>query len=81
MVDTRGIRKCPICEERCHVNQMEEGIRSHVPEIETIMVCVECYDEWRTSPEYDHLRPDYSVQEAQEIKKKREFYQKNRIWF
>lgn len=80
-MEFRGATTCPICEERCHDSQLKEVVRARVPERRTIEVCVDCYDEWRTSPEYEDLRPDYSVQEAREIDRKREFYAENRLWF
>lgn len=80
-MDARGARKCPICGDWCYPSQMKEGVKSRVPEIETIEVCVECHDDWRTDPEYAHLRPDYSPDEAEQIRQRREFNREHRIFF
>lgn len=78
-MELKGVRQCPICEDRCYESQVKEVERSRIPKIRTIHVCLDCYEDWRTEPEYEHLRPDYSHQEAEEIKRKREHIQKNWI--
>lgn len=73
-MEFKGVRQCPICEDRCYESQVKEVVRSRVPKKRTIHVCLECYGDWRTDPEHEHLRPDYTVREAEEIKQERDFY-------
>lgn len=76
----RGSFVCALCEERLHLNYKKEAYRSFFPE-RKIPVCEYCYDEWRTSPEYEHLRPDLDPEDKEKIEKVREYYGETHIFF
>lgn len=76
----RGTFQCAICEERHHVKHRKEAYRSHYPE-RKIPICEYCYNEWRTSPEYEHLRPDIDPSEKKEIEEQREYQKDTHIYF
>lgn len=76
----QGSFQCAICDERLHLKHKEEAYRSYFPE-KKIPICEFCYDDFRTSPEYEHLRPDVNADDTQKIKKIREYYQETHIYF
>lgn len=75
-----GTFQCPLCEKRHHISKKKEAYRSYFPE-RKIIVCEFCYDDYRTSPEYDDLRPDVDPNDKQKIKKIREYYKDTHIYF
>lgn len=72
----RGTFQCPICKERHHVSKKVERYRSYVPK-RKITICEYCYDDYRTDPKYEHLRPDIDPKNKQKIEKIREYNKKN----
>lgn len=76
----QGIFICAICEDRMHKSKEKEVHRSFFPE-RTIPVCEHCYNDWRTAPEYEHLRPDVDPNDKKKIEKAREYYSDVHIFF
>lgn len=76
----RGKFQCAICEEWVHLSKRKEAYRSFFPK-RKISVCEFCWDEYRRSPEYEHLRPDVDPTEKEEIEKKREYFKDKHIFY
>lgn len=76
----QGTFQCAICEENQYLSKKKEAYRSYFPE-RKISVCEFCYHEYRTSPEYEHLRPDIDPNDKQKIEKIREHSKDTHIYF
>lgn len=76
----RGTFQCPLCEDRYHAKHKKEVFKSYFPK-DKISICEYCYDDYRNSPEYEHLRPDIDPSEKEKIKRAREYYGEDHIYF
>ncbi|MDZ7701835.1 MAG: hypothetical protein U5J98_07050 [Halobacteriales archaeon] len=75
-----GTFVCAICRERHYDTKKNVAIRSYFPE-RNITVCDYCWDEYRTNPKYDHLRPDVEPGEKVEIEARREHMRDTHIFY
>ena len=76
----QGTLQCAICEDRYNTNKKRTAFRSYFPE-RKMSVCEFCIDEFRNSPEYEHLRPDVDPNDRQKVEKIREYYKDTHIYF
>lgn len=76
----RGTFRCRLCNERYHKGKMRKEYRSYIPE-RMITLCEYCYDEWRTAPEYSHLRPDIDPNDIEDIRRMREYYGEDHVFY
>lgn len=77
---SHGTFQCAVCKKRHHLRHKKEEYRSYFPE-RKILICEYCLNEFRTSPEYEHLRPDVDPEDKQKVKKIREYYKDKHIYF
>lgn len=75
----RASFECAICEERHHPSKRNDEFRSYFPE-RRIPVCDYCLNEYRTSLEYEDLRPNVDPNDKEKIKKIREYYGETHIY-
>ena len=76
----QGMFQCPLCEEWHNDSRKKEALRSYIPK-KTITICEFCYDDFRTDPKYEHLRPDVDHTDKQKIEKIREYYKDTHIFY
>lgn len=76
----QGTFQCAVCNERRHLSKKEDAYRSYFPE-RKIAVCVDCIHDYRTIPEYAHLRPNTDPTDKLKIEKIREYYKDTHIFF
>lgn len=75
-----GTFQCVICEELRNVSRRNDVFRSYFPE-RKIAVCDYCYEDWRDSPMYEHLRPDVPAGKRKVVEEKREYNGETHIYF